>query len=112
MSDQEIESYGLVLTGLLVASQVKSGLKRDDGKPWVLMENVITTGVTSFKHVESLDVNVQDHEPLVVDMKNLKAVTVVCETADTNMGMTTVRGKLVRTSVTLDKPSIVSETKK
>lgn len=84
------ENYGLTLTGLLVASQIKSGNRKDDGKAYCLRENTITTGPTTFKYVESLDPTINTHE----ERELFKDVSVKCEFSSTENGVTTVRGEI------------------
>tara|TARA_Y100000588_G_scaffold7832_1_gene9051 strand:+ start:543 stop:884 length:342 start_codon:yes stop_codon:yes gene_type:complete len=81
---------GLFLHGKLVASQIKSGNRKEDGKPYALRENTISTGSTVVRHTETLDpalLSEQSSRPLDQE------VTIIVESARTEMGMTSVRGE-------------------
>jgi hypothetical protein len=46
---------GLKLTGLLVASDINQGLRKDDGTPWARRTAMISTGRTCITFSESID---------------------------------------------------------
>lgn len=84
-------NYGLNLIGMIVASSIRSGNRKDDGKPYVLRENTITTGKLTFKHMESLDAtNKSTHNELEL----FKTVSVSVDRANTESGVTTVWGEM------------------
>lgn len=82
-------NFGLVLIGMLVASNIRSGNRRDDGKAYVLRENTITTGKSTYKHMESLDPTVKDSH---VERNLFENVSVDVERASTENGVTSVWG--------------------
>ena len=93
---------GLILKGVLVASQIKSGNRKEDGKPYALRENTISSGQTSFRHTETLD------PALISDQKErdlFKPVTIKCESARTEMGVTSVRGEFIQDNGAKAAPS-------
>ncbi len=87
MEDQN----GLILFGLIVASKVDKGLRRDDGKPWCARTSQISTGTDVFAFRESGLDPVEDHEPLKIN----EPIRVNVSYARTENGNTTVGGQVI-----------------
>ncbi len=80
---------GLTLTGLLVASDIKTGNRKEDGKPYARRTAMISTGTTCVSFSEALDPS-QKSTPYPIG----KRVTVDCEWARTENGNTSVGGSI------------------
>ena len=79
---------GLFLSGMIVASRIDKGIRKDDGKPWCARVSSVTTGTEVFTYRESgLDAT-EDYEPL----PDLTPVRINCQYARTENGNTTVGG--------------------
>lgn len=79
---------GLFLNGKIVASDIKSGNRKDDGVPYARRISVISTGTGVVTYSESID-PVGKEEPLPL-MKDISVTGITY--ANTNGGMVSVNG--------------------
>jgi hypothetical protein len=80
--------YGFTLNGLLVASTIKSGVRKDDGVPYARRISVVSVGTGVVTYSESVD-PVTNPEPHPLN----KEITVTNITyTNTNGGMVSVNG--------------------
>ncbi len=80
---------GLTLTGMLVASDIKTGNRKEDGKAYARRTAMISIGTTCISFSEPLDIT-QKNAPYPIG----KRVTVDCEWARSENGNTSVGGSL------------------
>jgi len=99
---EQPKDSGLILRGVLTASNIKSGNRKEDGQAYALRINAISDGRNSFNHTETLDPS------LVSEQKGrdlYKPVTIIVESARTEMGVTSVRGEIVQDNGAKAAPS-------
>lgn len=83
---------GLTLTGLLVASDISQGLRKDDGKPWARRTAMISTGKTCITFSEPIAFeDIERAKPYEVNTRCEVDVTY----ANTNSGNISVGGTLI-----------------
>ena len=80
---------GLILTGSIVASNIRTGTRNDDGKAYARRNAMISNGIQVYTFSESVDPNVKS-DPYPVGKK----ATVEVSYANTASGMVSVGGDI------------------
>ena len=79
---------GFKLIGLIVASRIQSGVRKDDGVPYARRVSVVSVGTGVVSYSESVEPNTNP-EPLPLN-KNIEVSNITYAT--TNGGMISVNG--------------------